>query len=334
MILASLVDNAGSPGGAITVCNSGTASAPAVAFNASANKFMVTWADTRNGHSDVFFNTVTTAGAAGTETALDHVPGHTASETQPTIAAGTGADRFLIAWVDDRNNATSGKDIYAYRVASTGALSAEIAVAVSAGATDQLRPIACHAATVDRFVVGFEDGGDLRFQRISALTGATMDGAMGSTLTSAAGVQDQLSLAFNGKDDLVMAAWRDARSAPTQIYYAILDPSGGGVALADTALTSGAATASQPLAGFCSAHGDYAVMYADNRNAGQLDLFLDRIKRDGVTSYGEKVISTVAGAQRPGGLAYGATSDQFLATWEDDRAIGTNGTDIYAQRVR
>ncbi|MDB5096756.1 MAG: hypothetical protein JWM80_1177 [Cyanobacteria bacterium RYN_339] len=330
-ILAAMVDNLGNTVPGITVCASGTASAPTVAYNRTADAFMVAWADTRNGHSDIYYNTVSTGGAPGTEAPLDHTGGHTIAETQPNLVSAAGADRFLLSWVDNRNNATSGRDIFAYRIASSGALSALISVAVSAGVTDQLRPIGCYAATLDRFVVGFEDSGDLRFQRINAVDGAILDGAMGSSLTAATGTQDQLSLAFNNKDALVLAAWRDGRAAPTQVYYAVVDPAAGTLALPDTALTSGTATAGYPQAGFGVGHGDYAILFQDNRTAGQHDLFLRRFKLDGVTTYGEKTISIVAGNQRPTGLVFAATADQFMATWEDDRGPDT---DVYGQFLR
>jgi hypothetical protein len=314
----------------------GAASGPVVAYNSTAAKYLVAWQDARNGHNDIYARSMDASDVLGTEAPITHTVGHTANETEPAIASASGADRFLVAWTDDRNVGSGGLDVYANRVDSGVVASGEVAVAVSALVTNQRHATVSYAFNVDKFVVVVEDDAsgtiDLRYQRVAAGSGATQDGATGAVLTGAAGDQDQTTVCYNNADGLLLTAWRDSRNGPnTDIYYNVFNPNAGTFPVSDTALIGSGDTKSRPKAAFCSVRRDYMVMFADDRSAGDVDVFVRRLLRDGVTQYGEKPVVQAANAQTPGGLCYAFASDQLFSVWQDDRS---GAGDIYAQRLR
>jgi hypothetical protein len=338
-VKARRYDAAGAPLGAIVTVNAspGTAADPVVAYNPNPDKYVIAWADSANGHSDVVTNNLDSTGTLGTETYVTHTVGHTANETTPAIAAAINADRFLVCWTDDRNLATGGLDIYANRIDAAGAPAGEITVASSAVVIDQTSPVAAYAVTSDRFLVVFEDDAsgnqDLRYQRIAATTGAAQDGSAGGVLSGAAGDQTQAAIGYNGADNLFLTAWCDTRGGGSgDVFYNVINPATAAFAVTDTGLATEADAQSDPAVAFNASHKDWLIAFADDRG-GTLDLYTRRLQRDALTPHGEKTLTAGADHQRRVAIAYGATGDQCLAAWEDDR-LGAGQTDIYAQRVR
>jgi len=95
-------------------------SEPAVAYNPVNNRYLVVWVDWRNlatrGY-DIYRQRVKTTGKlAGGDFRISG-PAATGSEWSPTVAYNHFYKRYLVVWVDNRNGATRGWEIYGQRVA-------------------------------------------------------------------------------------------------------------------------------------------------------------------------------------------------------------------------
>ncbi|MBV9951929.1 MAG: hypothetical protein JO291_08255 [Acidimicrobiia bacterium] len=93
---------------------------PDVAWNGSS--FLVVWeTGLASGHQEIHGRRVSKDGALlGSELAIAKATS-TADRREPAVAAGPNG-QFLVAWEDTRNEDTTGDDIYARRITSTGGL--------------------------------------------------------------------------------------------------------------------------------------------------------------------------------------------------------------------
>ena len=87
---------------------------------------------------------------------------------------------------------------------------------------------------------------------------------------------------------------------------------------------------SNPAVAYNSQRGDYLVVWDDNRNPGDLDIYGQIVGGDGTLkgSFG----LTVTGRQAYPDVAYNPAEDSYLVVWEDDRP-GTPNHDVYGQVI-
>jgi hypothetical protein len=92
---------------------------PAVAWNGTANEYLVVWEDGRNSstrHFDIYGRRVSTAGSpAGGDFRISG-PNATANEGYPAVAWSQTANQYLVVWQDGRTSSDRGDDIYGRRV--------------------------------------------------------------------------------------------------------------------------------------------------------------------------------------------------------------------------
>jgi len=106
------------------VAADGDDSHPDVAWNSNANQYLVAWTDTRNAPArgwDIYARRVKAGGAmAGLDfRVVDAYALKT--EADPAVAFSPDANRYLVVWMDMRDAATEGNNIYAQRVKAGGA---------------------------------------------------------------------------------------------------------------------------------------------------------------------------------------------------------------------
>jgi hypothetical protein len=104
------------------------------AVTAGGNRVFVAWDDRGNADADIYGARVNLAGGAvqvldPAGLAVGTLAG--SKQTRPTV--GFVDNSYLVAWVDERNLATTGADIFANQVSISGALSTQFAVSTSAG---------------------------------------------------------------------------------------------------------------------------------------------------------------------------------------------------------
>ncbi len=254
-----------------------------------------------------------------------------ADQFAPRVAV-IGAN-YLVVWADDRNGK---EDIYGARVTGAGAISDPTGIAVSTAPGNQLSPAV--AADGNNYVVVWEDhrnqavsGADIYAARVTT-NGMVLDSG-GIPISTAANDQTTPAVAFNGTNYLVV--WADSRALGangSDIYAARLAPNGavldaGGISLS-------IATTFETSPGVAASGSSYLVVWQDSRNAttNGMDIYGTLVGNDGsVLNPNGIAISTATNDQVTPAVA--SISTNYLVVWADSRALGSNGSDIYAARL-
>ena len=151
-----------------------------------------------------------------------------------------------------------------------------------------------------------------------------------TNLTSHAAGQEKPAVAAGAGGYL--AVWRDRRNESVterDLYGQRLDLSGAPVGSLIT-ITLASEYQSNPAVAYNQDRDEYLVVWDDNRNPGDLDIYGQIVGEDGSLSGGFGL--TVSGRQAYPDVAYNPDEDSYLVVWEDDRP-GTPGHDIYGQVI-
>ena len=294
----------------------GGASQPVVAYNSVSQRYLIAWSDTRGGQAQIYACYVD---GTGLPDPSDHQVEATGSnQTEPCIASARDGvdDLFLLVWTDDLNG---NPDLYARRVNSDVSPFDVSVIPLAVDVGSQSAAAAVWATTADRFVVAYQEGGDVAYKMVRTGDGSVLPGGP-VTGQPASSTRDQPALAYNSGTGMAMVAWHDDRGGGQAVYYAVLDPAGsGGVVVPETAL-GGSGNQSSPRVRCGSVRDDYLVAY-DRAATGPQDVNVRRIKSDGTSQYGDKQLVNDSADQLLGGVAYDSADDEFLAAYEDDAGL-------------
>jgi len=302
---------------------------PAVAANGAT--FLVAWEDQRTsgpGSASIFGARVTAAGAISDPNGIAISP---VGASAPAVAAnGTG---YLVVWVDGRNVATTGLDIYGARVDNAGNVLDAGGFPISVAPNDQLAPAATPNGA-DSFVV-WQDGRDpatapdIYGARVTS-AGAVLDSS-GIPIATATGAQASPAVAFNGLNFLVV--WTDQRGGGDfDIYGSRV--SAAGVVLDSDGIPICTVAGGEYFPKVAANGSDFLAVWEDDRNAGSgfVDIYGARISAAGsVLDRGGFPIGTGSADRHTPAVAAGLTD--YLVVWLDQRNLGTTGLDIYGARV-
>ena len=291
---------------------------PALAFDGT--NFLVAWADGRYG-SQIAATRVTKSGKL-----IEASPFvvTTRSNTQDEEAFAFDGTNYLVVWVDTRNG---GDDIYGARLTTGGLLLDPNGFPISTATGNQIHPSVAFDGT--NYLVTWSDARsgtfDIYGTRVDK-TGTVLD-ASGFAISTAAGVQDDSALAFDGTNYLV--TWDDARSGTSNDIYAarvstfggVLDPSG--IAISTTTNTQRA-----PAVAFDGTN--YTIVWYETQPTTGFDIYGARVSKAGVLlSPGKFVVSAATGDQTFPAIAFDGTN--YLAVWADHRSGTTD--DVYGARI-
>ena len=306
----------------------GARTGPALAVRGA--ETLVVWQDDRNSATtglDLYGARIAAGG--GVIDAAD-LPISTAAGDQSRPALASNGTGYFVAWMDTRNNAISGLDLYAVAVGGDGVpVGAELALSTAADA--QVFPAVASDGT--GYFVVWEDGRnratngfDLYGARVDS--GGNLLDAAGIPLVTTAAAQFLPDLAWDGTSYLL--AWRDG----TDIYAArmgtdgsLIDPNGFVVSAAPNLQTM------PKLA--ISATGALVVWADDRAGAGLTNIYGARIAAGSVLDPNGIAVSLATHFETAPAVASNGTD--FLVAWEDTR--GSYGawwgplTDIYGTRV-
>lgn len=287
----------GGPVGGIFRIGGNYAVYPAVAWNATANEYLVVWQDWRDpgtrGEWDIFGRRVGADGrplGRGFRISGRHATG---AEYAPAVAWNAAANQYLVVWRDQRNLATVGSEIFGRRVGADGKT----------------------------------DGSDFR------ISGRHAKGTF------------QASVAAHGTADEYLVVWDDGRAGATRfgdIYGRRIGsdgrPNGGDFRISDYRATGGKES---PAVAWSEATGRYLVVWADgrDRDARGIDIRGRRVDAEGTTIARDFRINrkttglrTTLGDTDPA-VAWSDTARQYLVVWSDGRDEATRGFDIEGRRV-
>ena len=303
----------------------------AAAFNGT--NYLVVWQDNRNITNtgvDILGARVTSAGKV-IDLRGTNISTAVSNQYNPSVAASAGT--FLVVWQDERNQGTTGVDIYGTRVSGNGAVTDPAGLTLSTAATDQTQPAV--AGDVTTFMVVWQDargagstGHDIYGTRVSSA--GTIFNPTGLAISTDANEQTAPALAAASSGFLTV--WQDDRNGgSSDVYGARISSTGtvmdaGGIAVS----TDG----SEQLSPTVASHGtNYLVAWTDDRSSGEtgLDIYAGRVLGDGTTPDGDGfAVCTVLRDQFNPALAAGPSG--YVIAWQDQRGTST-GNEVFTARV-
>ena len=252
----------------------------------------------------------------------------------PVVAYNDKGNEYLVAWWDERNKNTSGKDIYAKFVSSAGELKgSEIAINLSSG--DQWGiDIAYNSIDGEYLIIWNDDSsGNIQGQRISS-AGVLVGTKLNITNSVKA---DTTALAYNSKDGKYLVVWDegDIYQNSANIYGQILSKDGmsqGG----KFAVCSESYNQYNPTITYNSGDNEFLVVWQDERNTvgdlKHIDIYGKRVTGLGQPSVSDISISPISNdeyKQLPS-IAYNNVQSGYLVVWTQGKI---SSRDIYGRLV-
>jgi hypothetical protein len=287
--------------------------APAVSVDGA--NFLVVWQDYRGSDIDIYGARVTPQGAVLDSSGLV-ISQATGWQESPGIAF-DGAN-YLVAWRDCRDG---GSDIYGARMTPQGTVLDSAGFVISHAANGQYSPALAFDGV--GFLVAWRDyrGGrdyyDIYGTRVTP-QGVVLDSA-GIYLSQAADYRCPPALAFDGANLLV--AWEDWSNGSNYVVFgARVTPEGS--VLDSAGVVISCVANGQSLPRIASDGVNFLVVWQDDRNGGDYDIFGARVTPEGtVLDPSGFVISHAAYEQGSPSVDFDGAN--FLVVWHDDR----NGCD-------
>ena len=291
---------------------------PSASFDGT--NYVVAWSN-NSGGLNLFGARVSTAGVVldtRTEGVTPNVGGvsissATANQEMASLSCVAGA--CLIAWQDNRNNPTTGSDIFAQRLTTSGALTSNGAeFTISTAAKGQFVPALTSNGT-DFFAV-WEDGRDVGINTVFG-SGVTAAGAVTSPsgLVMATGNNRQSTPALGAAGATTGVFWADSKNFGSDIELVRFS---GASKLDASARAVSTAVFEQNSPAVTTSAGNFFVVWNDSRNGVDRDIFGARVDAAGnLLDAGGKAISTATGDQLVPEVATNGTVS--LVIWEDRR---------------
>lgn len=305
---------------------------PGVAYNSSADQFLVVWDEEGDIYGQVFSAKGVPQGASFSITTNGGI------QSQPAAAYNSTTDDFLVVWTDQRNGLG---DIYGQVVQPDGTLptgedpSENYAISTATGY--QQYPTLAYNITTDEYLVvwmGNRVGNlDIYGQRVDAdgtLLGNT-DPFVNLAISTASNNQYDPAIAYTPTADEYLVVWVDNRNSASDDIYGQRVDTDGALLGADFAICTASKDQSKPAIAYNSLANEYLVVWGDGRDQiYSPDIYGQRVDAAG-TLWGDNfIISDASMSQFSPAVAYNTDHDQYLVVWKDYRAYSD---DIYGQRV-
>lgn len=251
---------------------------PAVAYDATANAYLVVWQELQgNLGTDVVGRRVS---GAGTPIGNAFAVSATANpQEQAAIAYNAATDDYLVVWSEHRG--ATGYDIVGKRVRADGSLLGSDFV-LSANAGYQEQPGLVLNAADGEYLVAWQEhrgatGYDVLARRVS-----TLGGLVGSevVLSSTANPQEQPTLAFNPRTREYLVAWQESRAGTGWDILARRVAATGGLIGAELVLSGATLDQLGPRLAYNPTANDFLVAWTDGRHAPagrNFDVFLQLV---------------------------------------------------------
>ena len=380
---------------------------PAVAWNETANEYLVVWQDGRNRDSrgwDIYGRRVGADGA-GPELRISGA-GAISEDSHPAVAWNQTADEYLVVWKDDRNSSTRAADIYGRRVGADGVpVGGDFRISGPDATAEDWYPAVAWNQTANEYLVVWEDvrndstrGHDIYGRRVGG-DGARIGADLRISGPKATANEYYPAVAWN--QALPTSTWSSGRTTATTRPAATTSTGGGwepmGHAVGgDFRISGPQATAEEwePAVAWNQTANEYLVVWEDGRNdlTGGSDIYGRRVVATGSRLGGDfrisgandaswrreaggglerdrqRVPGRLAGlAQRvderrdiygrrvgDGGagvggdfrisgpnttndynpaVAWNQAANEYLVVWQDERNLATRAADVYGRRV-
>jgi MYXO-CTERM domain-containing protein len=310
--------------------------------------FYAAWTElSASAPSDVYGTRIDSDLGTPTETERTILSGHANAEMAPAVAS-DGTDYFVV-WEDWRSSAPG--DVYGVRVHADGSVPADdqagvlIATAAPAGSGSGLRHVQpAIAFGGGTYVVAWTDRRpppppetglitSVYALRVDPATGrpAPADGNGIRVSGDAKAEQTAPALAFTG--GTFLAAWRDGRNGPENVYARTIKADASGLQLGDEQRIGQGPNASTAPSVAGDGAQTFLIAWEDFRDGLEFLTYAARLDTSGNVVSGDAggfAVSQIV-ANQIGPTAAWSGSDFFVA-WEDHRSHGAGG-EIYGRRI-
>lgn len=285
----------------------------------------------------------------GNEIAISTVSGQ--KEDVPTVAHSSIDNRFLVAWTDKRNLATTDIDLYMQVIDADGTLLGGN-LPLSTAPHVQKIPAIGYSPVNNSFLTTWSDRRnsqtflDDNFGQL-----VSPDGNLVGTdfaISTAPKNQGGPAVAYDSVRDRFLEVWTDSRNSLSgkDIFGQLVNSDGtlaGTLVGENFSITTENTDQFRPAVAYSEANDLFMVIWVDCRdNAGSCSqriqvgtmIFGQLIDANGTLVNGSFPITSVMANHTEPVVAYNNVDGQFLVVWEDGRNLAASGTDIFGQRVR
>ncbi len=283
--------------------------------------YVVVWDDHRAGDYNIY-GRVVLAGADNSFDGADFAICNAAGSDQwrPVIARSPASGRFLVAWADDRQELTSGWDLYGQRLTDDANLEG-VNFVISAAYGDQDYPAIAAGQSPDLYLVAWEDWRatptDIYGQRVAG-NGSLLWYEF--AISAQPEPQSAPAVAYDPDEDLYLAVWQDQRDGHWAIYGQRLTADGQPLDV-PWAIEADGHDNVEPVVAYSNVEHLFIVVWADED--------LDQLEGRQVPPAGFATVPFAVpdsdGGHHPA-LAYDNVSNHFLLAWDD-------GSDVYARAL-
>ncbi len=304
----------------------------ALASSPSAAEWLLAWQQAAAAPTaDIFIQRLDGQGQASGDPL--NLTNHPTSQELPALAAGQAG--YLAVWRDERNQATSGWDIYGQLLTASGTPTGSL-IAVTTAVDSQSNPAVAANSQQHNYLVVWDDNRagnnvDIYGQVISS-NGSLMGSGFSLSVTNS---QNFPEVAYNPAQNNYLVVWEDNRSSSADDIYGQVISADGSVVGSSFAIAAASSNQYDPVVAYHSASQTYLVAWWDRRN-GNYDIYGQIISSTGVLSGSNFAIANFSGSNNE--QAYpdiaalpGGAPGEFLLVWQDRR--NSPNWDILAQRV-
>ena len=264
----------------------------------------------------------------------------TGSQYSPNITD-DGSGGAIIAWLDQRNSGTTGTDIYAQRINSSGSVQWTTNGLVVCDATGNQTTVLIVSDGSGGAILAWIDsrdygtsGYDIYAQRINS-SGTPQWTANGVAVCTNSANQQTPKMVSDGNGGVIIV-WEDDRGSDTDIYAQKLNSSGTPQWTSDGVAVCTATDNQNKPDLTTDGSGGAIFAWQDSRNGGTtgLDIYTQRITSAGSvnwTANGVLICNETLNQQNT--VVVSDENNGAIIIWNDPRDNATNGFDIYAQRV-
>jgi len=318
---------------------------PAVAWNQTANEYLVVWADERaeaTRGQDIYGRRI---GANGKPIGRDFRisgPQATNDEIGPAAVWNQTANEYLVVWEEYlfSQGAYVYSDIRGRRVGADGALIGT-GFEVNANGSHHRHPDVAYNPATNHYLVVWQDfrnwstsDWDIYGRRVKS-NGRPAGGDVQMSGVGNGRVREKYpAVAYSDSARKFLVVWE--RSDGGDIYAQRVGTQGQ--PLGGEALVNGpkADNARKPAVA-CSSTNKCLVTWVDNRNSGTrgTDIYARRVRADATPIGFDSRVSGPRAAGNEGwpAVTWNRTDNQYLVVWEDDRKYATSDDDTYGRVV-
>jgi hypothetical protein len=318
-----------------------------VVWNATANEFLVVWNDDRNSATrgvEIYGRRV---GADGVPIGVGfRISASIAEEGDPAVAWNKTANEYLVVWVDGRNDATRGHEIYGRRVSAAGVPVGSADFRISTSDDFEMAPEVAWSETSNQYLVVWDDGrswarGSEIYGRRLAANGVPV--APDFRISNSAESEMTADVAWNATSNQFLVVWSDGRNYETRgndIYGRRVGATGvlgtSDIRISKSPTGSYGPNEYSPSVVWNETANEYLVVWEDERRAATRgwEIYGRRVGANGIPVGAEdfRVSASTSDEYSPA-VMWNATANQYLVVWQDYRNQGTRATDTYGVRV-